>query len=370
LSQGTAFEPAKLHPGFGSALTVVLHRFGVNPDYRAWRLGLLDLDWKTIAKILGKRDSEILLLQSVVTSRSFVSPNEKYHLASGLSLSYRSPPQLWGAGLIDSIPEVSILELEKQKFRDFPEVHGRASRLKDGRIGRFGWKAVIPSLREAVLMDCAIELGLKAPGQRQPPSALDASKLERGFDLTAEECAALVEYVKRLSPSAASGPAAHERSAAAADGGALFASAGCVACHRPTVGQAVGIYSDLLLHDMGPGLASTGGCFSAADQPEPSAIRDAMFGWRTAPLWGFRDSGPYLHDGRADNLEEAVAFHAGESLPSARRFFGLGLEERLKIQMFLRSLAVSPALSGGQGGKGAKDTHSDLPGGRIGKIGK
>jgi CxxC motif-containing protein (DUF1111 family) len=61
--------------------------------------------------------------------------------------------------------------------------------------------------------------------------------------------------------------------------------------------------------------------------------------WRTSPLWGFRDSGPYLHDGRARNLEEAVASHGGEAANSAKRFFKLVPEERLRIQAFLRSLA-------------------------------
>ena len=60
--------------------------------------------------------------------------------------------------------------------------------------------------------------------------------------------------------------------------------------------------------------------------------------WRTPPLWGFRDSGPYLHDGRAKNLEEAVALHEGQAAESAKRFFKLDPEDRLRVQAFLRSL--------------------------------
>jgi CxxC motif-containing protein (DUF1111 family) len=67
--------------------------------------------------------------------------------------------------------------------------------------------------------------------------------------------------------------------------------------------------------------------------------------WRTPPLWGFRDSGPYLHDGRAKNLEEAVAFHEGQAMNSARRFFKLLPEQRLRVQAFLRSLTSAAATS-------------------------
>jgi CxxC motif-containing protein (DUF1111 family) len=61
--------------------------------------------------------------------------------------------------------------------------------------------------------------------------------------------------------------------------------------------------------------------------------------WRTPPLWGFRNSAPYLHDGRAGSLEEAVAYHGGQAEPSAKLFFKLLPEERLRVQAFLRSLA-------------------------------
>ena len=62
--------------------------------------------------------------------------------------------------------------------------------------------------------------------------------------------------------------------------------------------------------------------------------------WRTAPLWGFRDSGPYLHDGRADTIDQAVAFHGGEAAKIARRYFGLSPRERQQVEVFLKSLTA------------------------------
>jgi CxxC motif-containing protein (DUF1111 family) len=104
------------------------------------------------------------------------------------------------------------------------------------------------------------------------------------------------------------------------------------------VGDIDSIYSDLLLHDMGPALSDSGGYYGIS---EPKSTTNGVKSqeWRTPPLWGFRDSGPYLHDGRAENLEEAVALHGGEATNSAKRFFKLLPAERLRVQAFLRSLA-------------------------------
>ena len=74
----------------------------------------------------------------------------------------------------------------------------------------------------------------------------------------------------------------------------------------------------------------------------PSAEGARSQEWRTPPLWGFRDSGPYLHDGRAETLEEAVAMHGGQGQESARQFFELKLRERLQVQTFLNSLVAPP----------------------------
>ena len=83
--------------------------------------------------------------------------------------------------------------------------------------------------------------------------------------------------------------------------------------------------------------APISGAPADAKRPTGPATRQE---WRTPPLWGFRDSGPYLHDGRAATLEEAVALHGGEAANSAREFFGLAPRERQQVNAFLKTLAA------------------------------
>ena len=127
-----------------------------------------------------------------------------------------------------------------------------------------------------------------------------------------------------------------------------------------------GIYSDLLLHDMGQALSDAGSYgtsipVTAAGAPaEPLPVlketaetatkeKPPKFGanaaeWRTPPLWGLRDSGPYLHDGRAETIAEAVALHGGEGLIAALAFFNLTSRERQQVELFLESLAAPATL--------------------------
>jgi CxxC motif-containing protein (DUF1111 family) len=188
-----------------------------------------------------------------------------------------------------------------------------------------------------------------------------------GLDLTAEECAALVAYVRSLPRPVERPSSGVEEANFLGAGKAAFATIGCAGCHTPSVGKVEGIYGDLLLHDMGPEMADSGSYGDSSDdggdeplvplladgqpsqpQPRPDSpqpLRGATKQeWRTPPLWGFRDSGPYLHDGRAQTLEQAVAVHGGQGAASARRFFQLSPRERLQVEAFLKSL-VAPASS-------------------------
>ena len=101
-------------------------------------------------------------------------------LRSGMVLSERNPPALFGVGLIDSLPEEALLAGEEQRFAEFPEIHGRANHRKGGRLGRFGWKAETPSLHEFVLSACANELGLEVPGHHQSSNPLDPEANAKG----------------------------------------------------------------------------------------------------------------------------------------------------------------------------------------------
>ena len=185
------------------------------------------------------------------------------------------------------------------------------------------------------------------------------------------ECNALVAYLKALPPPEHH-PGDGQEAATIRQGHKLFASTGFAACHAEKLGSVNGLYSDLLLHDMGPELGDTGnyGVFysqlarrrtarSAAARSEwwqsvRSALAQAKLTpaqlakvvgamrqeWRTPPLWGVRDSGPYLHDGRADTLEQAIAFHGGQAASTTAKFFHLKPEERQQVIAFLKSLTA------------------------------
>jgi CxxC motif-containing protein (DUF1111 family) len=244
--------------------------------------------------------------------------------------------------LIDSIP---IEALREAAFHSDPEVKGRVNYLKDGRVGRFGWKAQTPSLKDFVESACALELGLEVPTQHQARPPLDFSRREPGLDLTQQECDALTAFVAGLpAPIERRVPVGGEEGPDLAAGRELFARVGCAACHLPKLGPVEGLYSDLLLHDMGTDLADSGSSYGATGSSSTEGARSQE--WRTPPLWGFRDSGPYLHDGRAETLEEAVALHGGQGERSARQFFELKPRERLQLQTFLNSLTAPRVESG------------------------
>jgi CxxC motif-containing protein (DUF1111 family) len=305
--------------------------------YKAWRLRLLGDD--RLADMVESVETEIQQVQQLIGPRSARSaPRGGAAFASGMVLSRRNPPALFGAGLIDAVPDEALMDAEKTRFPEFPEITGRANHLKDGRVGRFGWKAETPDLREFVLSACANELGLEVPGHHQATSPLEPDAKAKGLDLTQEECDALVAYVRGLPAPTGRQPAGSREPQAIAAGRSLFEAAGCATCHRARLGEIDGLYSDLLLHDMGPELSDSGSYYGISEPDSPrSGVRRQD--WRTPPLWGFRDSAPYLHDGRAGTLEEAVAFHGGQAATSAKRFFKLLPEERLRVQAFLRSLA-------------------------------
>jgi mono/diheme cytochrome c family protein len=311
-----------------------------------------------------------------------------------LILSERNTPALFGAGVIDKIPERVLQEVAAEQAKSAapptqtPEatqadnsqrarshrsrssdgllpVSGRVAILKDGKVGRFGWKANVATLHEFTLQACSNELGLEVPGvpRAAPPWIKDYKAA--GLDLTAEQCDCLTRYVASLPPPIVRPPETAQHAAEITHGRALFTQIGCAACHRPKLGDVEGIYSDLLLHDMGQSLSGTGfygtnlDVLSGADQIEPlpasevsseraTKEKPSKFGagareWRTPPLWGVRDSAPYLHDGRAETIATAVAMHGGEGLLAAQSFGKLTAKEQMEIEQFLQSLAAPPS---------------------------
>ena len=132
-----------------------------------------------------------------------------------------------------------------------------------------------------------------------------------------------------------------------------FKSIGCAQCHLPKLGGIDGIYSDLLLHDMSPRLGDSDAYSVFVGDPPRAKVAgppdrsgsgtSTIQEWRTPPLWGLRDSGPYLHDGRATTIDEAIALHAGQGTASARRYAELSPRRKRHLAAFLGSLAAPAA---------------------------
>jgi len=416
-----------VHAGFKTSRTVVLHKFGTDPNYDAWREAALRprnaprvlvsdggvTQIIDMASPVEETPTEFAAVvpdvmpppalpaamqnpfaamrpgptaqrprplspQSLVDARASNRLNQvrmamfQGNPAAGPSLavgefvvarSQRNPTPLFGLGLIDAIPESAIVAISARESKESPQTAGRVSRLKDGRIGRLGWKGQTANVEDFVLNACAVEVGLEVPDHHQSISPLAPKYKTTGLDLTADECTALVAYVRDL-PRPAERPIVEaEGSIVLASGKEAFARVGCTSCHAPKLGEVAGLYSDLLLHDMGQEMAESGsynGGGSGDDDDEPlvppaavgiaagtpaprtaPALRGAnRQEWRTPPLWGFRDSAPYLHDGRAQTLEQAVAMHGGQGSAAAQAFFALSPRERLALEGFLKSLVA------------------------------
>jgi hypothetical protein len=385
LQQPERSKLAEIHPALHTENSFLLHRFGTYWEFANWKRDLLrprfgfkqelDPDEQQFRALRLNPEVPFMFSERVFESRQVGTSSIQ------LIASERNTPSLFGVGLIDPIPDRVLEEVAAYQARavkksgsaerrsDLPiftplPVSGRVARLRDGRVGRFGWKAQTASLREFTLQACANELGLEVPDfpQGAPPWKPDYKA--PGLDLNPEQCDALISFVAALPPPSRKPPETAQHAAEISAGQKLFTRAGCAVCHQPKLGDVDGIYSDLLLHDMGQTLSGDGGSYGGSSVPgkgpsdgvdplpmivggeeEPREKRTPKFGaaareWRTPPLWGLRDSAPYLHDGRAFTVSAAIAFHDGEGAESAQQFFRLSLRERQQVELFLQSLGV------------------------------
>jgi CxxC motif-containing protein (DUF1111 family) len=369
---------AQLHPAFRRARSVTLHLFSTDPKYQAWRSRLLGANdpagqAQSAGTMVTAEDRKALDMTSSrnrMASRSPGNLPQAQHGDFAIVLSRRNAPALFGSGLIDAIPASAIERAAMASYPEFPDIKGRVSRLRDGTIGRFGWKAQTATLKEFVMTACAVELGLEVPGhpQAQLPYAAEGRARKPGLDLDIAECNALLAFVQSLPPPRQRKASSGREADKLRMGKKRFEEAGCATCHTPKLGSVDDLYSDLLLHDMGDELADNGVYGNPSSGPEPgpgepvpaNAVADGgarnptgaaqsrrgatRREWRTPPLWGFRDTAPYLHDGRATNLEEAVALHGGQAARSAQKFFQLTPEQRLEVEVFLKSLTAPDTL--------------------------
>jgi CxxC motif-containing protein (DUF1111 family) len=249
----------------------------------------------------------------------------------------RSSPAILGFGLLDAVPDATIVALADPNDRDGDGVSGRPNRFFDGRLGRFGRKALVPTLREFNDGAFVIEMGITNPavpteetigGQPIPAGVDPAAEPE----LAAQSLALANDFVRFLAP-----PDPLPLSSSAKKGRKIFSNIECQRCHVPslTTGDSpvkalrhrkVHAYTDLLLHDMGSALADI--CLGEASPSE----------FRTAPLMSVRLSETFLHDGRAKSLEEAIRLHDGEASGSRAKFEALTAKQREDLLAFLGAL--------------------------------
>jgi CxxC motif-containing protein (DUF1111 family) len=263
-------------------------------------------------------------------------------------IARRIPIPLFGAGLVEAIPDAVLLGLADPEDRDGDGVSGRAAIVRDvatgvARVGRFGWKAQHATLlvfgADAYRNEMGITndlfrhelgVGLSAEQQRRcdplpdPEDRIDPATRRRGIDN-------FESFMKFLSPAGRG-----EMTAQVAQGEALFGSIGCASCHVPalTTGPSserafdrvsVRLFSDLLLHDIGTG----------DDIPQGPAFPEEI---RTPSLWGLRFRRPLLHDGSAATIEEAIARHGAEAERARRSFAALDGSARSALLAFLKAL--------------------------------
>ncbi|WP_197456016.1 di-heme oxidoredictase family protein [Stieleria neptunia] len=412
-----------------------------------------------------------------------------YHTSIRARMFQRNTTPLFGAGLIDQVTVKQLRAVEREQTKH-PEISGRLATLASGGIGKFGWRGNVRSLLDFCDQACAAEVGLETRRINQPIDPMAPAYRNPTVDISDAQIKAMAAFVAALPAPTRAVPEESDRRMLAARGEQVFASIGCAVCHRPSLGPAQGIYSDLLLHDMGPksydlnpadpyitratpvtrmdfaidsdaittrtivddtvmGTAYYGGNYSmepgsssmvnrqssstntAASRsriPTRSSVfvsrneyrfkaspvppmtlrfvnersksktwqtsktdtrlvenevnrnnrertasgRDTYTSentttttqnirqtrtdytrlhlestrftqeWRTPPLWGVHDSAPYMHDGRAETLLEAITMHDGESKGTRDRFLTLSLEDRQAVIEFLNTLVAPP----------------------------
>lgn len=240
----------------------------------------------------------------------------------------RQTPSALGLGLLDRIPDATILSRADPEDLDGDGVRGVAHVLPDGRVGRLGWKAQVPSVAEFARDAMFNELGVTLPDQAG--LTFGAGKDDDEVpdpEISLEELSDLAFFLQRLGPP----PRQSKDPALEAEGEALFTQIGCGACHTPSMDTSDGVtarlYSDLLLHDVAPPLAA-----GVADGAA------SMRQFRTAPLWGLATSAPYMHHGRAATIEASIAMHHAEGATSVSEYQKLSAADRQALLAFLGSL--------------------------------
>jgi len=299
------------------------------------------------------------LLQHVVTESARALGVRPEQMPEGTTaMSEIRASALYGLGLVEAVAEEELLRRADPDDTDGDGISGRARYDAEGRMGRFGRKAQHATLRGFVEEAIRLEMGLTTParpeeerpnGQPLPPGADTVPEPEVGE----AELDLLTDYIRFLAPPrprlptadmpdddaapSATGASSRETMRDIDEGARIFDFAGCAKCHVPVVTTAVSdlpaldrkrfrLYSDLLLHDMGPDLADI------------CTVGSAPSEWKTARLVGLGHRTDFLHDGRAASIEDAVLLHGGEAASARSVYQRLTPDAHRQLLAFLRSL--------------------------------
>jgi CxxC motif-containing protein (DUF1111 family) len=308
-------------------------------------------------------------IASFTETNGLRKPNFNFERGAPAQFSARIAPQLVGMGLLEAIPESAILANADENDANGDGISGKAQKVTDAltgelRLGRFGYKAATYSVRHQVASALNTDMGVMTSILPKPDCGSAQSNCgNAGAELSDDHLSNLVKYIALLGVRAQR----DYTNPQVVQGKALFASTGCAGCHSTTFttsdfapfaelrSQVIHPYSDLLLHDMGAGLAD--------NLSEGLASGNE---WRTAPLWniglspcvtgGVIDVGTgdvphgvdghktckpdanYLHDGRARTLDEAIRWHGGEALKAEQAYEALADGEKTALIKFLESL--------------------------------
>lgn len=276
-------------------------------------------------------------------------------LGDDVMLSPRIAPPVFGSGLLEAVPETTLKELVRRQAEGDDDVSGKLNMVWSPRTetlvpGRFGWKANVGTVEDQSAGAFHGDIGITSslhptqdcmPAQVECLAAPDGGTPNPGDpEITDEKLDRVVFYTRTLAV-----PNRRDIGLPETDRGSeLFDQLQCSACHvrelrtgdtdvAPLSKQTIRPYTDLLVHDMGPGLAD--------DRPDFLATGSE---WRTPPLWGIglteavNRHSRFLHDGRARNLTEAVLWHGGEAEASQKAFLALDKNDRSDLIAFLQSL--------------------------------
>ncbi|MCG3129099.1 MAG: hypothetical protein CHACPFDD_04008 [Phycisphaerae bacterium] len=264
-----------------------------------------------------------ILHKEIALGQAIVTPEPACNI-----FEHRQTPHNFGLGLIDTIPESEILSHADPTDADGDGISGRAHILANGRLGRLGWKADVPSVEEFVRDAMAAEIGLTVESQDGLSFGLtsDADAVPDP-ELSASDADDLAFFMLHLAPPPRQSPS---DPALVLFGEQVFASVGCTKCHVPAMSSELGtanLFSDLLLHEILP-----------ADQPGIVSGDAGQREFRTAPLWGLSKTAPYFHTGEADTIDAAVRLHDGEAAGVRQAYEALSEADRAALLAFLGTL--------------------------------